>query len=108
MQQVICDVPYSAEFIVRWRFQLRKNHSAVSTFVGRTARKLLWTKTLRRRGQRKVRLSEIRPTLVTLFHLYPVGATKKAYFRAYPFTLKITVKIAELRFETAAAHSTIT
>ena len=105
MQQVICDVPFRDEFIVRWRFQLRKNHSAVSTFVGRAARKFLWTKTLRRRGQRKVRLSEIRPTLVTLFHLYPVGATKIAYFRAYPSTLKITVKIAELRFETAAAHS---
>ena len=62
---------------------------------------------LRRRGQRKVRLSEIRPTLVTLFHLFPVGAKKKHIFRAYPSTLKITVKIAELRFETAAAHSTV-
>ena len=76
MQQVICDVPYRAEFIVRWRFQLRKNHSAVSTFVPR-GEKTLVEKDSRRRGQRKVRLSESQPTLVTLFHLFPVGAKKK-------------------------------
>ena len=76
MQQVICDVPFRDEFIVRWRFQLRKNHSAVSTFVPR-GEKTLVEKDSRRRGQRKVRLSESQPTLVTLFHLFPVGAKKK-------------------------------
>ena len=97
MQQVICNVPFRDEFIVRWRFQLRNT-------LFREARKLLWRKILRRRGQRKVRLSESRPTLVTLFHLFPVGAKKnKHIFRAYPSTLKI----AELRFETTAAHSII-
>ena len=98
MQQVICNVPFRDEFIVRWRFELRNT-------LFREARKLLWRKILRRRGQRKVRLSESRPTLVTLFHLFPVGAKKKIkhIFRAYPSTLKI----AELRFETTAAHSTI-
>ena len=76
MQQVICDVPFRDEFIVRWRFQLRKNHSVVSTFVPR-GEKTLVEKGSRRRGQRKARLSESQPTLVTLFHLFPVGAKKK-------------------------------
>ena len=88
MQQVICDVPFRDEFIVRWRFQLRKNHSAVSTFVPR-GEKTLVEKGSRRRGQRKARLSEGQPTLVTLFHLFPVGAKKKRNFRAYPSILKI-------------------
>ena len=85
MQQVICDVPFRDEFIVRWRFQLRKNHSAVSTFVPH-GEKTLVEKDSRRRGQRKVRLSESQPTLVTLFHYFPVGAKKKK-FRAYPSIL---------------------
>ena len=71
MQQVICNVPFRDEFIVRWRFQSRNT-------LFRKATKLLWRKILRRRGQRKVRLSESRPTVVTLFHLFPVGAKKKS------------------------------
>ena len=68
MQQVICDVPYGDEFIVRWRVQLRKNRSALSTFVEKDSPSST--------GQRKVRLSEGRPILVT-FHLslVLVGAT---------------------------------
>ena len=68
MQQVICDVPYRDEFIVRWRVQLRKNRSALSTFVEKDSPSST--------GQRKVRLSEGRPILVT-FHLFLVlvGAT---------------------------------
>ena len=60
MQQVICDVPYGDEFIVRWRVQLRKNRSALSTFVEKDSPSST--------GQQKVRLSEGRPILVT-FHL---------------------------------------
>ena len=68
LQQVICDVPYRDEFIVRWRVQLRKNRSALSTFVEKDSPSST--------GQRKVRLSEGRPFLVT-FHLslVLVGAT---------------------------------
>ena len=68
MQQVICDVPYRDEFIVRWRVQLRKNRNALSTFVEKDSPSST--------GQRKVRLSEGRPILVT-FHLSLVllGAT---------------------------------
>ena len=68
MQQVICDVPYRDKFIVRWRVQLRKNRSALSTFVEKDSPSST--------GQRKVRLSEGRPILVTFhFFLVLLGAT---------------------------------
>ena len=67
-QQVICDVPYRDEFIVRWRVQLRENRSAVSTFVEEDSPSST--------GQRKFRLSEGWPILVTFhFFLVPVRAT---------------------------------
>ena len=95
MQQVICDVPYRQEFIVRWRVQLRKNIAAQFP--------PLWRKILLRRGQRKVRLSEGRPILVTFSPFSSTSRGNKHIFRAYPSTLKI----AELCFETTAANSTI-
>ena len=62
----------------------------------------LWRKILLRRGQRKVRLSEGRPSgNVSPFSSSSRGI--KHIFRAYPSTLKI----AEPCFETTAAHSTI-
>ena len=63
----------------------------------------LWRKILLRRGQRKVRLSEGRPILVTLSPFSSTSRGNKHIFRAYPSTLKI----AKLCFETTAAHSTI-
>ena len=57
---------------------------------------LLWRKILLRRGQRKVRLSEGRPILVT-FHLSLVllGATNVFSELIYP----LLIKIAELCFD---------
>ena len=63
----------------------------------------LWRKILLRRGQRKVRLSEGRPILVTFSPFSSTSRGNKHIFRAYPSTLKI----AELCFETTAANSTI-
>ena len=63
----------------------------------------LWRKILLRRGQRKVRLSEGRPILVTFSPFSSTSRGNKHIFRAYPSTLKI----AKLCFETTAAHSTI-
>ena len=77
-------------------FSLICKRIAVSILCSeKTARKLLWRKVLFHRGQRKVRLSEGRPPLVT-FHFF--CRDNKHIFRAYPFTLKI----AELSFETPA------
>ena len=94
MQQVICDVPYRDEFIVRWRVQLRKNRSALSTFVEKDSPSST--------GQRKVRLSEGRPILVT-FHLFLVLVGGTNIFSE----LISSLKIAKLCFETTAAHATI-
>ena len=63
----------------------------------------LWRKILLHRGQRKVRLSEGRPILVTFSPFSSTSRGNKHIFRAYPSTLKI----AKLCFETTAAHSTI-
>ena len=94
MQQVICDVPYRDEFIVRWRVQLRKNRNALSTFVEKDSPSST--------GQRKVRLSEGRPILVT-FHLFLVLVGGTNIFSE----LISSLKIAKLCFETTAAHATI-
>ena len=71
-QQVIHDFPFRDEFIACWNAQffsnLRKHRSAVSNLCS-ARRENSWRKILLRRGQRKVRLSEDRPTLVT-FHLF--------------------------------------
>ena len=85
-QQVICDLPYRDEFIVRWRVQLRKNRSAVSTFVEKDSP-----------SSRTTKSSFIRRSAnfgnVSLFSSTTRG--NKRIFRAYPSTLKI----AELCFD---------
>ena len=64
----------------------------------------LWRDSPSSTGQRKVRLSEGRPILVT-FHLFLVlvGATNKFSELIHP----LLIKIAEMCFETTAANSTI-
>ena len=90
----MCDVPYRQEFIVRWRVQLRKNRSPVSTFVEKDSP-----------SSRTTKSSFIRSS-ANFDNVSPLSSTNrgnKHIFRAYPSTLKI----AELCFETTAAHSTI-
>ena len=62
----------------------------------------LWRTILLRRRQRKVRLSEGRPILVT-FHLFLVLVGGTNIFSE----LISSLKIAKLCFETTAAHATI-
>ena len=72
-QQVICDVPYHDECIVRWRVQLQKNRSEFSNLCSAQQKKILWRKILLCGGRQKVHLLGGWLTLVT-FHFFLVGA----------------------------------